>query len=45
MKYIVEWFDRAQQFATREEAQAMLDRAKKFMKASIYKKSVIKEVA
>lgn len=36
--------DRAQQFATREEAQAMLDRAKKFMKASIYKKAIIKEV-
>jgi len=36
--------DRAQVFTTREEAQAMLDRAKKFMKVSIYKKAVIKEV-
>ena len=36
--------DRAQVFATREDAQAMLDRAKKFMKASIYKKAVIKEI-
>lgn len=36
--------DRAQQFATKEEAQAALDCAKKFMKVSIYKKAVIKEV-
>jgi hypothetical protein len=36
--------DRAQVFASREEAQAKLDFAKKFMKASIYKKAVIKEI-
>ena len=36
--------DRAQRFESREEAQAMLDKAKKFMKAAIYKKAVIKEV-
>lgn len=29
--------DRAQQFATREEAQAQLDKAKQFMKAAQYK--------
>jgi hypothetical protein len=37
--------DRAQVFASREEAQAGLDRAKKFMKATVYKKAVIVEVA
>jgi esterase/lipase superfamily enzyme len=37
--------DRAQVFASREEAQATLDRAKKFMKATVYKKAVIVEVA
>lgn len=37
--------DRAQQFATREEAQAALDKAKMFMKAAIYKKATIKEIA
>lgn len=36
--------DRAQQFETKEAAQAALDSAKKFMKASIYKKAVIKEM-
>lgn len=36
--------DRAQQFKTREEAQAALDKAKKFMKASTYKKAIIREV-
>ena len=36
--------DRAQHFETHELAQAALDRAKKFMKVSIYKKAVIKEV-
>lgn len=36
--------DRAQKFATRDEAQAALDKAKKFMKVSIYKKAIIKEV-
>lgn len=35
--------DRAQVFATREDAQAALERAKKFMKAAIYKKAVISE--
>lgn len=36
--------DRAQQFATREEAQAALDKAKQFMKAAVYKKATIKEI-
>ena len=36
--------DRAQQFETREAAQAALDKAKKFMKASIYKKAQIEEI-
>jgi len=36
--------DRAQHFATREEAQAALNKAKPFMKVSIFKKAVIKEV-
>jgi len=35
---------RAQKFVTREEAQKALDKAKMFMKVSIYKKAVIKEV-
>lgn len=35
---------RAQEFPTREAAQAALDKARKFMKASIYKKAVISEV-
>lgn len=37
--------DRAQIFATKEEAQAALVKAKQFMKAAIYKKAVIKEIA
>lgn len=36
--------DRAQQFATREDAQTALEKAKKFMKASIYKKAVIQQL-
>lgn len=36
--------DRAQVFATREEAQKALDKAKMFMKVSVYKKAQIKEV-
>jgi hypothetical protein len=36
--------ERAQQFATREEAQAALEKAKKFMKVSIFKKAVIREL-
>lgn len=36
--------DRAQTFATREEAQAKLDQARRFMAPSIYKKAVIKEI-
>lgn len=36
--------DRAQKFESREAAQAALDKAKKFMKAAIYKKAVIEEV-
>lgn len=36
--------DRAQQFETRELAQAALDRAKKFTKASSYKQARIVEV-
>lgn len=36
--------DRAQTFATGEDAQAALDKAKKFMKAAIYKKAVIREL-
>lgn len=35
---------RAQTFATREAAQAGLDRARKFMKAAIYRKAIIEEV-
>lgn len=35
--------DRAQEFDTREAAQAALDKAKKFMKVSIYKKAQIEE--
>jgi hypothetical protein len=37
--------ERAQKFETRELAQAALDRAQRFMKASVYKKAVIEEVA
>lgn len=37
--------ERAQQFDTREQAQAALDKAKKFMKAAIFKKATIEEVA
>jgi len=37
--------DRAQKFETREAAQAALDKAKQFMRAAIYKKAVIKEIA
>jgi len=36
--------DRAQIFATRDEAQAALTKAKPFMKAAMFKKAVIKEV-
>ena len=36
--------DRAQQFDTREAAQAQLDKARKFMKAAQYKAAVIEEV-
>lgn len=36
--------DRAQKFETRELAQAGLDKAKKFMKATTYKKAVIQEI-
>lgn len=36
--------DRAQLFDTREQAQAALERARKFMKASIYRKAVIVEM-
>ena len=36
--------ERAQVFDTREQAQAALEKAKKFMKATIYKKAVIEEV-
>jgi hypothetical protein len=37
--------DRAQKFDTREAAQAALDKAKKFMKAALYRKAQIVEVA
>jgi hypothetical protein len=37
--------DRAQEFATREAAQAQLDKAKPFMKAAQYKAAVISERA
>lgn len=36
--------DRAQRFDTREQAQAALERAKKFMKATVYKRSQIEEI-
>ena len=36
--------DRATHYETREAARAALNKAKKFMKASIYKKAVIEEV-
>lgn len=36
--------NRAQEFATREQAQAQLDKAKKFMKASHYKMARIVEL-
>lgn len=36
--------DRATRHETREAAQAALDKAKKFMKASAYKKSIIEEI-
>lgn len=36
--------DRATKYETREAAQAALDKARKFMRASIYKKAVIEEV-
>lgn len=36
--------DRAQRFSTREEAQAALDKAKKFMKVAIYKKARIEQI-
>lgn len=37
--------DRAQVFASREAAQAALDKARKFMKAAQYKAARIEEVA
>lgn len=37
--------DRAQRFDTRELAQTALEKAKKFMKAKVYKKAVIEEVS
>ena len=37
--------DRAQRFETREAAQAGLERAKQFMKASTYKQAKIVEVS
>jgi len=37
--------ERAQQFETRELAQAALDRASKFMKAKVYKSAQIEEIA
>ena len=36
--------DRAQIFATKEDAQAALIAAKPFMKAAMFKKAVIKEI-
>jgi hypothetical protein len=36
---------RAQKFESRDAAQAALLKAKQFMKASVFKKAVIKEVA
>lgn len=36
--------DRATRFATREDAQAALDKAKQFMKASVYKRAKIEEL-
>lgn len=36
--------DRAQKFETREAAQAALDKAKQFMKATVYKRSRIEEI-
>ena len=36
--------DRAQRFETKEDAEKALLKAKMFMKPSIYKKAVIKEV-
>jgi hypothetical protein len=36
--------ERATEFETREAAQAALDKAKQFMKASVYKQSRIVEV-
>lgn len=43
--FVVQFGLLAQKFSTREEAQKALDKAKMFMKASIYKKAVIKKVA
>lgn len=37
--------DRAQKFATREDAQAALEKARKFMKARVYKSAIIEEIA
>lgn len=36
--------ERAQHFATREEAQTALNKARPFMKAAVFKKAQIKEV-
>lgn len=36
--------ERAQRYTTRDEAQAALDKAKKFMKASLYKLAKIWQV-
>jgi hypothetical protein len=36
--------ERAQKFATQEEAQAALNKAKPFMKAAIFKKAIIEPI-
>jgi hypothetical protein len=36
--------DRATKYATRDEAQAALEKARPFMKAAIYKKAIIEEI-
>jgi hypothetical protein len=36
--------DRAEKFETREQAQAALEKARPFMKASVYKTAVIREI-
>jgi len=37
--------DRAQVFATRDDAAAALEKARKFMKPAMFKRAVIKELA